>query len=159
MISPTLARDVRRQVAGRALNLGGCLLVLAAAVHFFAIPILRRILESHLTTEAYAFFAPPFFLNHGVVGILLLPLAFNSFYCARGIRRGQSWAWRIGLATALAVLALPVALLAIMGTRYLHAIPFLVAALAITAAGLAMTLPLLWVRHDLEDWNPNSGSS
>ena len=63
------------------------------------------------------------------------------------------------LATALAVLALPVALLAIMGTRYLHAIPFLVAALAITAAGLAMTLPLLWVRHDLEDWNPNSGSS
>jgi hypothetical protein len=128
-------------------------------VHFFAIPILRRVLESHLTTEAYEFFAPPFFLNHSVVGILLLPLAFNSFYCARGIQRGRRWAWRIGLATALAILALPVALLAIMGTPYLRAIPFLVAGLATTAAGLLMTLPLLWVRHDLEDWNPNSGSS
>jgi hypothetical protein len=141
------------------LNFGGCLLVVAATLHFFAIPILRRILESHLTTDAYEFFAPPFFLNHSAVGILLLPLAFNSFYCARGIRRGQRWAWRIGLATALGILALPLALLAIMGTRYLLAIPFLVAALAITAAGLVMTLPLLWVRHDLEDLNPISGSS
>jgi hypothetical protein len=133
------------------LNIGGALLVLATAVHFFAIPILRRILESHLTTEAYEFLAPPFFLNHIVVGVLLLPLAFNSFYCARGIRRGRRWAWRIGLATALAVLVLPLVLLALMGTRYLHAIPFLVATLAITAAGLLMTLPLLWVRNDLEE--------
>ena len=128
-------------------------------MHFFAIPILRRVLESHLTAEAYEFFAPPFFLNHGVVGILLLPLAFNSFYCARGdsARPTLGVADRAGHCPHYSVATGDA--LAIMGTRYLRAIPFLVAALAITAAGLVMTLPLLWVRHDLEDWNPNSGSS
>src|SRR5207302_2735325 len=81
--------------------------------------------------------------------VLLLPLSFTTLYGAAGIRRGERWAWRISIANALTVIALPCLLLYSMGLGYFADAPlFLAGALSITAAGLLMLLPLLWAQRD-----------
>lgn len=139
----------RRIVAARSLTVAGVLLLLVAGIHLAVIPLLRQVLLRRLSADAYAFVAPPFFLNHVGVGVLLFPFGFSTIVCAGGIRRGQRWAWWIGLSNAVAVLVLPVVLLGLMGFRYFKAVPFLVAALSVTAAGLALIIPLLWVGREI----------
>ena len=145
-MTPTLPS--LRAGAARALRLGTGLLWLAAAIHFIALPLLRRTVASQLAPDAYAFVWPPFAFSFILDGILLLPLGLSALYSAGGILRGERWAMVLGLSIALVVLALPIVLVVIMGFRYFVAPAFLVATLVILAAGLAMTVPLLrLVRH------------
>lgn len=132
-----------RTGAARALRLGAALLWIAAGIHFTALPLLRRSVASQLDPDAYAFVWPPFAFSFILNGILLLPLGLAALYSAGGILRGQRWAIFLGLSIALVVLALPIVLVLVMGFRYFGAPTFLVAALVILAAGLAMTVPLL----------------
>jgi hypothetical protein len=133
----------RRVTAARALQVGGILLLLAAAIHFFALPLLRSSVAARLSPEAFAFVGPPLVFSFLLDGILLLPLGFTALYCGGGLRRGERWAWVLGMVCGCVVLVLPFALLAVMGLRYFEATPFLAAALAVTAAGLIMVIPLL----------------
>jgi hypothetical protein len=64
--------------------------------------------------------------------------------------RGERWAWRISIANALTVIALPCLLVYSMGLGYFASAPLLIAgAVSITAAGLLMLLPLVWARRDI----------
>jgi hypothetical protein len=133
----------RRKIAAGALRGGGILLWIAAAIHFFALPLLRGSVAPSLPGDAYNFVWPILAFAFSLNGVLLLPLAFTAIYCAAGILRGEPWARTLGLICALTVLVLPLLLVIVMGFRYFSAKPFLAAAIIITVAGLSMTVPLL----------------
>lgn len=134
-----------RRGAARALRLGAVLIWVAAAIHFIALPLLRRSVASQLAPEAYAFVWPPLAFSFVLDGLLLLPLGLAAFYSADGILRGERRALVLGFTITLVVLALPIVLVLIMGFRYFMAPAFLAATLVILAAGIAMTVALLRV--------------
>lgn len=136
--------------ASRILLVEGIVLLIVAAIHLLVIPELRRLFVRLLSPRAFEFVWSPFLLNHAVVGILLIPLGLSTIYCASGIRAGERWSWRLGITNAVTILSLPVALVAVMERRYFSAVPFLVASILITAVGLSMIWPLLWVRKELK---------
>ena len=143
LMTATPPIPTNRRRAARALRLGAVLIWIAAAIHFIALPLLRRSIASQLAPEAYAFVWPPLAFSFTLDGILLLPLGLSAFYSADGILRGERWALLLGLSIALVVLALPIVLVLIMGFHYFKAPAFLAATLLILAAGVAMTAALL----------------
>ena len=146
-----------RITAARALRLGGTLLWVAAAIHFLALPLLRRAVASQLPPDSYAFVWPPLAFSFILDGILLLPIGFTALYCARGVLRGERWAVVLGLSSAIVVLILPVVLVLIMGTSYFAALPFLIATLVVLAAGLMMTVALLRLVRNTGIWAKHEG--
>jgi len=137
-------------IASRVLIAEGILLLLVAAIHLLAIPLLRSTFLRILSPKAFQFVWPPFLLNHAVVGILLIPLGLSTLYCASGVRSSERWSWRVGITNALTILSLPVVLVVVMERRYFSALPFLIASILITAVGLSMIWPVIWVRRELQ---------
>jgi len=140
----------RLLLSARCLTAGGAFVAAAAVFHFFAahhiVPILRRAVDA----KTFAFLEPIVSFTFLLNAVLLLPLSFTTLYGAAGVRRGERWAWRISIANALTVIALPCLLLYSMGLGYFADAPlFLAGALSITAAGLLMLLPLVRARRDI----------
>jgi len=138
-------RDRRLDAAAFGLSVGGVFLAAAVAFHVIAEPHIPEILRRIRDPQVYAFVEPiqsfTFLLN----ALLLVPLTISTFWCAAGLRRGERWAWWIGLSNALTVMALPCLIVATMGLRYFSDAPLFVAgAASVTAAGLVMLLPLIW---------------
>jgi hypothetical protein len=77
-------------------------------------------LVRQLSAPDFQFVWPPFVLAFVVLGILLVALALSTIYCAMGVRRGERWAWRLGISNALTVLSLPIVLWATLGQEMLH---------------------------------------
>jgi len=65
-------------------------------------------------------------LNHVLVGVLLIPLAYLTIYAAPHAVSGASWAQVVVRTTALSIATLPIALFALMGTRYYFDAPLFV---------------------------------
>jgi hypothetical protein len=139
----------RPKLVAKLLVLQGGLLVVVAAIHLSSVPQLHQFLATEVSAANMPAVWPPFVLSFVVMGILLIPLGLGTIYCARGILQRARWAWAIAMINALTVLSLPVALFLIMGRVYFHAVPFLVASILITAVGLSMAWPLLWVRREI----------
>lgn len=122
----------------------GMLLILVAVIHLVMTGEIGLIVAMNTTPRAYAFLWPPYALDHVAVGILLLPLGATTILCAGGVARGDALARRIALANALAVLALPMAVVITVPTKtLLDAPPFLVATVLLLIAGLWMLWPPL----------------
>jgi len=66
------------------------------------------------------------------------------------VRSSERWSWRVGITNALTILSLPVVLVVVMERRYFSALPFLIASILITAVGLSMIWPVIWVRRELQ---------
>jgi hypothetical protein len=145
----------RRLVVARILIFEGILLLMAAAIHFAVVPMLRRILAQWLSPDEFNLVSPPFFLNHVVVGVLLAAVGVTTIYSSSGIRAGERWAWVVAMVNGLAILCLPLALFWIMPAHYFRAIPFLVAAILVTLVGLSMVWPLLWIRSEFRNETGN----
>ncbi len=77
-------------------------------------------------------------LNHILVGLLLFPLGYLTFYAAPSAAAGHSWAQVIVRATALTLATLPVTLLALMGVRYFGAPLFLLGAALVALASATL---------------------
>src|SRR5262249_51838061 len=92
--------------------------------------------------------APPFVLNHVVVGLLLIPLGVTTIYSASGLQTGQRWAWVICFTIGVALLSLPVALVVIMQGGPFDAVPFRIAEAFVTISAITMPGVLLWIRPD-----------
>lgn len=133
-------------VATRALSAGGWLLLVVAAIHLAVTPIVRTLFSNAASTEEARFWLAPFLLNHVVAGILLIPVALSTLYAARAARVGAAWARTIALTNAVCVLMLPLALVALMGPAYFRALPFLVASVLITIAGIVLVAAALSLR-------------
>ena len=140
----------RLTLAARLLKGSAILLGAAAVFHFIAAPHLSLILKETLEPKTYVFLEPIVLFMFLLNGVLLAPLAFSTFYSAAGVGRGERWAWRIAVANALAVLALPCTLIATLGLGYFVGAPLFVAgAASVVAAGLLMVLSLAWARGAL----------
>ena len=121
----------------RLLRGGGVLLLLLGAVHLVATPHIAKLIQDLTSPRAAEMLTPPMLLNHILVGVLLLPLGFLTFYAAPYSDR---WAQVIVRTTALTVATLPLTLLALMGLRYFDAPLFVVGFLLVVAASVTLLL-------------------
>ena len=119
----------------RLLRGSGVLLILLGIVHLVATPHIGELIRHSTSTDTADELVPPMLLNHILVGLLLFPLGYLTFYAAPHAAAGHAWAQVIVRATALTVATLPVTLLALMGLRYFDAPLFVLGtALVVTAA-------------------------
>src|SRR3979490_1641833 len=121
----------------RLLRGSGLLLLLLGIVHLVATPHIATLIR-HSTTQAAAdTLIPPMLLNHILVGLLLIPLGFLTFYAAP---HSAPWAQLIVRTTALTVATLTLTLLWLMGVRYFDAPLFVVGFLLVVAAAAPLLL-------------------
>ena len=121
----------------RLLRGSGFLLLLLGIVHLVATPHIADLIRNSASTRAADNLIPPMLLNHILVGVLLLPLGFLTFYAAPHADR---WAQVIVRTTALTVATLPLTLLWLMGVRYFDAPLFVVGFFLVVAASLTLLL-------------------
>lgn len=133
----------RTALAGRILKVDGVLLLVVAALHLIATPLALSFISSQLTPESYAEIKPPFLLSFILVGVLLIPVGLSTFYCAKGLERGERWARAICTFNAVSMLMLPLALILIMPGRYFRAILFVISAILVWIIAISMTVPLV----------------
>lgn len=126
------------------LRVSGVLLVLLAALHLAVTPFIVQFIRAAAAPDAVNWLMPPMLLNHVVVGILLLPLGTMTLYSARPASAGVPWALTVSRTVALAVVALPPTLFALVGTRYFAAKPFLVAAVLVCLASVTLLVAAFW---------------
>ncbi len=113
------------------------MLLLLGIVHLVATPHIAALIRHNASTGAADMLIPPMLLNHILVGVLLLPLGFLTFYAAP---HSDRWAQVIVRATALTVATLPLTLLALMGLRYFDAPLFVVGFVLVVAASVTLLL-------------------
>ena len=123
----------------RLLRGGGVLLLLLGAVHLVATPHIAKLIQDLTSPRAAEMLTPPMLLNHVLVGILLLPLGYLTFYAAPHSAARARWAQIIVRTTAITVATLPLALLVLMAKRAYFGAPLFVIAVALVVAA-AMTL-------------------
>ena len=121
----------------RLLRGSGLLLLLLGIVHLVATPHIAALIRHSVSQGAADNLIPPMLLNHILVGLLLLPLGFLTFYAAPHSAR---WAQVIVRTTALTVATLPLTLLALMGVRYFDAPLFVVGFLLVVTASVTLLL-------------------
>lgn len=139
----------KRLICARILRVQGGLILLVAAIHLAATPLLRDVFSAQLSARDFKFAWPPMVLSFVVMGILLIPVGISTLFCASGVLAAERWSWRVGMTNALAILSLPFVLGMTMERRYFTAAPFLVASILITMVGWSMCWPLWWVRSEL----------
>ena len=113
------------------------LLLLLGIVHLVATPHIAALIRHSVSQGAADNLIPPMLLNHILVGLLLLPLGFLTFYAAP---YSGHWAQVIVRTTAVTVATLPVTLLWLMGVHYFDAPLFVVGFLLVVAASVTLLL-------------------
>jgi hypothetical protein len=135
-----------QRFAARALAAGGVLLLVVAGIHLAVTPLLQASFSGAVGHGPARFWLAPFLLNHVVVGILLVPVGLNTIFAARAVRTGATWARAVALTNAFSVLALPLALVLLMGPEYFGARPFVVAAILVGVASTVLVAAALALR-------------
>jgi hypothetical protein len=123
----------------RLLRGAGILLVALGLVHLVATPHIATLVRDSASPASARWLTPPMLLNHILVGVLLIPLGYLTMYAAPYAVSGASWAQVVVRTTALSVATLPVALFALMGTRYYFDAPLFVVGASVTVI-VAVTL-------------------
>jgi hypothetical protein len=136
-------RSLMRQ---RLLRGAGILLVTLGIVHLLATPHIATLVRSAAIPSSAQWLTPPMLLNHILVGVLLIPLGFLTAYAAPHAVSGASWARVVVRTAALSVAALPIALFALMGTRYYFDAPLFVLGAALTVIIAVILLVVAFVR-------------
>lgn len=119
----------------RLLRGSGLLLFLLGTVHLVATPHIAALIRHTVSKAAADWLVPPMLLNHVLVGVLLLPLGYLTFYAAP---HSAPWALMIVRTTALTVAALPLTLLVLMGVRYFDAPLFVLGFVLVVAASVTL---------------------
>jgi hypothetical protein len=115
------------------------MLMTLGIVHLIATPHIATLIRHATSPVSAQWLIPPMLLNHIIVGVLLIPLGFLTTYAAPHAASGAPWAQVVVRTTALSVATLPVALFALMGTRYYFDAPLFVVGAAVTVI-VAVTL-------------------
>ena len=126
------------------LKFGGTMLMALGILHLAMTPLISNLITENVTEAVAIWLTPPMLLNHVVVGILLLPLGFLTFYSSALAAAGERWALVVVRSSAISVGVLPIALFTLMGTRYFRAIPFVVATSIVSLAALALLAAAFW---------------
>src|SRR5205085_11095345 len=121
----------------RLLRGSGLLLLLLGIVHLVATPHIAALIRHSTSQDAADNLIPPMLLNHILVGVLLLPLGFLTFYAAP---HSDRWAQVIVRTTAVTIATLPLTLLWLMGMRYFDAPLFVAGFFLVVAASVTLLL-------------------
>jgi hypothetical protein len=121
------------------LRAAGILLVTLGIVHLVATPHIATLIRQSASAASVDWLLPPMLLNHILVGVLLIPLGFLTWYAAPHATSGASWGKITVRATALSVATLPILLFALMGKRYYFGAPLFVIGATLTVF-VAVTL-------------------
>ena len=124
----------------RLLRGSGALLVLLGIVHLAATPHISSLIRHSTSAGGANRLIPPMLLNHVLVGVLLLPLGYLTFYAAPHSAARVAWAQIVVRTTAVTVATLPMTLLALMGVRYFDAPLFVFGAALVVAAAVTLLL-------------------
>ena len=98
-----MSPKIRRSI----FKFGGVMLMALGILHLAVTPFISHLIIDNVTEAVAVWLTPPMLLNHVVVGILLLPLGFITFYAAPSAVAGEKWAVIITRASAITVAALP----------------------------------------------------
>ena len=137
---------MRSSIRLRLLRGAGILLLALGIVHLLATPHIATLVRSAAVPSSAQWLTPPMLLNHILVGVLLIPLGFLTAYAAPHAVSGASWARVVVRTTAVSVAALPIALFALMGTRYYFDAPLFVLGAALTVIVAVILLVVAFVR-------------
>jgi hypothetical protein len=148
----------RRSLVTRILMIDGVLLLVVATLYFILINSATSWLEERISPLEKAEVMPLFLMNHIAVGILLIPLALSTFYCAWGVKKRQHWSRVVSVINGLSLLSLPVVLSLFMGAQYYGSFLFLLATVLIVVVGITMLVPLVWFPKDIPETRANEGS-
>ena len=130
----------RRELARAVLRTSGLALMLASAIHLIATPEIPHLLDG-LSPEARGFAVGPMLLDHVLVGILLLPLGFTTWFAATGYYLNETWARPILIVNSLAAFALPFSLVLFMGRPEYDRTPLFLASVVLTVLA-AVSIPI-----------------
>jgi hypothetical protein len=130
----------------RLLRGAGIMLMTLGIVHLLATPHIATLVRRSAVPSSAQWLTPPMLLNHILVGVLLIPLGFLTTYAAPNAADGASWAQVVVRTAALSVAALPVALFALMGTRYYFDAPLFVLGASLTVTVAVILLIVAFVR-------------
>jgi hypothetical protein len=128
------------------MRFGGVLLVALGILHLAVTHIIANLIADNLPPTVNEWLKPPMLLNHVVVGILLLPLGFLTYYAAPFAVSGEKWAKVVTRTTAVTVATLPVVLFILMGSRYFDALPFVAATTLVCIAALLLLVAAFFSR-------------
>ena len=117
----------------------GILLLTLGIVHLVATPHIATLIRRSASPASADWLLPPMLLNHILVGVLLIPLGFLTWYAGPHAASGASWAQVTVRATALSVATLPILLFVLMGKRYYFDAPLFVVGATLTLF-IAVTL-------------------
>ena len=89
----------KRLICARILGVQGVLILVVAAIHFAATPLLRDTVARELSPTDFEFVWPPFLLSFMVMGILLVPIGVSTLFCARALGPGNDGPGALGSPT------------------------------------------------------------
>lgn len=135
------------KLRNRVLKFGGAMLVVLGILHLAVTPLISQFIEQNAIAKEIEWFRPPMLLNHIVVGILLLPVGFLTYYAASPAVRGEKWAKVVVRVSAVSIALLPLILYFLMGSRYFGALPFAAATAIISIASVVLLASAFWTRN------------
>jgi hypothetical protein len=128
------------------MRIGGIMLVVLGILHLAVTHIIANLIADNVQPLVSEWLKPPMLLNHVVVGILLLPLGFLTYYAAPFAVSGEKWAKVVTRTTAVTVATLPVILFVLMGSRYFEALPFVAATIMVSIAAILLLVAAFFSR-------------
>jgi len=126
------------------LRFAGAMLIILGVLHLAVTPFIARLIAENVTEEVRVWLTPPMLLNHVVVGVLLLPLGFLTYYAAGSAVIGEPWALIVTRVSAVTVTILPLVLFLLMGDRYFGAAPFVIATTIVCVVALTLLAAAFW---------------
>ncbi len=122
------------------------MLIILGVLHLAVTGFIAHLITDNVSPAVSEWLKAPMILNHVVVGILLLPLGFLTYYAAPFAASGEKWARVVTRTTAVTVALLPVTLFVVMGGRYFDALPFLAATIIVCIAALSLIVAAFFSR-------------
>ncbi len=121
-----------QKIAARLLRAVGLSLFALGLVHLIATPHMSHLLIG-CPASLYRQAVGPTLLNHVLVGILLLPLGYTTWFAAAARERGEWWATRILMANTMAVFTLPLSLIIFMRRPEYYTAPLFLVGVSLVA--------------------------
>ena len=97
-----------------------------------------------------AFVAPGYLLDHIVLGVFMLPMAFLMYWSAPALRAGERWAFVMNVSFSLAILTTPFLMFSLVSSRETHSPLFALCALIMGLVGVCSCSVLLWARPEFK---------
>ena len=119
--------------------IGGTLVFTTGLLHLWATSYVMQLFESGEAGSQSDVALAAAFINHVVVGVLLLPLGVSLACTAWPLARKEPWSVAVGVGNCLALLALPAILVIAVRPAMLDAPAFVAAVAMLTGAAFLVT--------------------